>query len=307
MNTDSQIEGPSLVNKQRTSPRPSVYLYTDYRKFLAEAFLYLKSKNSSYSENAFIRQAGLASNSRGYLGLIIKGKRNLSAKTILGFSQSLKLNENEALYFENLVHFNQCQGPKEKQIYFDRLNKSIKGFSNKSYQLLQSQYRYLSNWYYIAIRELVSFSDFEENHEWIIKKLKNKLNKKQIEEAISDLVALQLLTRNSSGKLEQCDEVVEFVDNSLNHTVVNILHEQFLNLSKQSLEEDSYLNRSHSHVVLACPFSCFPEIRKEIADFRKMILDKYGHQKNNSDVLINLSFNMFSLTPIDKTFKGEKK
>lgn len=282
---------------------PEVFEYADYRRFLADRLVYMKAKNPSYSESAFIRQAGLGSNSRGYLGLIIKGKRNLSQRTIMGFAQCLKLSERETNYFENLVYFNQASDEKEKSIYFGRLSKAIKGHEGKAFELLKSQYNYFSNWYLVAIRELVSFPDFEEKGEWILDKLRGRLTRKQADEAIHDLLNLGMLSRDASGKLYQADELVQFTDNTMNNTVINNLHHQFLDLVEKSLEEDDYSDRSLSYVVLACPEGSFEELRKDIAEFRKMVMLKYGQQGRTGQCLLNMAVNLFHLTPVSKAKK----
>ena len=167
----------------------SIYEYNDFRDFLTDSLKKLQDSNPNYSATAFCRKAGFGENSRGYFGLIINKKRNLGPKGIRGFARALKLSEREALHFENLVSFNQAQAEEEKRHAYNRLKKSMRTFS-RAYEILSSQYHYLSSWYYVAIRELVALKDFSPDESWISQKLKKRVTKKQVRQALADLQSL---------------------------------------------------------------------------------------------------------------------
>ena len=282
-----------------TNERPVIYNYVDYRAFLLDSLTFIQSKNSKYSATAFVRQVGFGENSRGYFNLIMNGKRNLSSSTILGFAKTLKLSDKETFHFENLVHYNQAMTEKEKSLYFDRISKSIKGKDSPAFELLRSQYNYFSNWYLVAIRELVALNNFKEDFEYVSKKLRNKISKKEMQDAISDLIMLGLLKRTTDGKLQQSEEFVTFTDNSLNYTVVNALHSQFLEKAKDSLSEDPYEDRSASCVVIATEKENFNKIREEIKAFREHILNKYGANTGELNCVLNLGIQLNHITALE--------
>lgn len=279
--------------------KPVIYDYVDYRTFLSDSLQHIQSKNSKYSATAYVRQAGFGENSRGYFNLIMNGKRNLSSSTILGFARTLKLNEKETFHFENLVHYNQATTEKEKVLYFERINKNMKGKTSAAFELLKSQYNYFSNWYMLAIRELVSNADFKEDYEYISKRLRNKVSKKEIIESINDLLKLGLLKRNQAGIIEQSEEFINFTDTSMNYTVANALHTQFLDKAKESLREDAYENRSASCVVIATDSENFHKIREEIKAFREQILNKYGTNNARVDCVLNLGIQLNHITSLE--------
>jgi uncharacterized protein (TIGR02147 family) len=279
--------------------RPLIYNYVDYRAFLSDSLNYIQSRNSKYSATAFVRQAGFGENSRGFFNLIMSGKRNLSSSTILGFAKTIKLNDKETFHFENLVHYNQAMTEKEKALYFERISKNMKGRESAAFELLKSQYNYFSHWYLVAIRELVAVKNFKENHEWIAKNLRNKVSKKEIQEAIADLINLGLLKRNDQGVLVQSEEFVTFTDSSMNYTVVNALHSQFLDLAKDTLSEDPYKDRSASCVVIATEKENFDKIREEIKAFREHLLNKYGTNTGHLDCVLNIGIQLNHITTLE--------
>lgn len=298
-NQENFTLGDGSVNSSK-KVLPCVFDYVDFRFFLKDSFMFLRLKNKDFSESAFLQKAGFGKNSRGYLKLIVEGKRNLSSKTISGFSRALNLTEKETLHFENLVNHNQAESEKDKNYYFARLSRTIQGKTNHAYSLLKSQYNYLSNWYLASIRELVSFANFTESQDWIRKMLRDRISKKEIKEAINDLLNLGLLQRDSSGKLHQSESLIQFVDDSLNYTTASQFHAQVLDLAKDALFEDPYKNRTTSCVILSCQKKQFSELRQEIATFRAHILNKFGANGTSNDAIFSVSIQLFYITPIEK-------
>lgn len=285
--------------KRQLIARPNIFEFVDYRLFLAEAFAHIQSKNPKYSATAFVRQAGFGENARGYFTLIINGKRNLSTSTILGFSKTLKLSEKEIFYFENLVHYNQATTQKEKVFYFERISKNMKGKNSSAFELLKSQYNYFAKWYLVAIREMVALKDFQEDAEWVARKLRNKITKKEVQDAIVDLINLGLLQRDENQKLFQSDEFINFTDDSLNYTVGNALHTQFLDKAKESMAEDAYKDRSASCIIMATEKENFDKIREEVKAFREHILNKYASNNGELDCVLNLGIQLNYITALE--------
>ncbi|MEK6707082.1 MAG: TIGR02147 family protein, partial [Bdellovibrionota bacterium] len=97
--------------------RVSVFEFTDYRAYLKTFYEAKKDANTHYSMSTFARKAGLGQNSRGYLKLVIEGKRSLTPHTLRRFVEALGLAAREAMYFENLVYFNQAKTSKDREYY----------------------------------------------------------------------------------------------------------------------------------------------------------------------------------------------
>ncbi len=295
---DNEKQENELSHKEGQK-KPSVYEYISFRRFLKESYEHLASKNSSFSESAFMRKVGYSTSSRGYFSLILKGKRNLSHSSVLKFSKTLKLSKRETDYFESLVFFNQAQNEEDKSYYMDKMSQFIKGKETEGYELLKSQHNYLSKWYLVAIREIVVLDDFVNDEEWIAKRLRNKVSKREVREAINDLLRLKLLKFDEARNLCQLDPVVNFLDNELNHTVVSGIHKQYLNRTEELLSEDSYNHRSASSVTISCYGEDFLKIREEIIKFREHIINKYGTRDQSMDTVLHMGIQLIHLTEPD--------
>ncbi len=297
MNTDTHIDDSLSKNVERTLEKPSIYDYLDYRQFLKAAYMNKKSANPAYSESAFIQAAGFGKNSRGYFGLLMKGKRNLTAKTIYGFSKALKLSPKETMYFENLVFFNQAKSEEEKTFYFQRLQVSAIGENSEPLQILESQYRYVTQWSLIALREVVNLVGFKEDNQWIAKKFKGRMTAEEAGKGIQDLQNLGLITRNKDGKLVTSEPIVRFNSDENNFKNSTQLHARFTDFAKEALINDPYEKRGAQLITLCCSQKNFEKLRTDMEEFVSTTLSKYANEKNDDpDAVMQLGMQLIQLT-----------
>lgn len=250
--------------------------------------------------STFVRKAGLGANSRGYLKLIIEGKRNLTPHTLRRFVDALGLSPKEGLYFENLVYFNQAKTQEDRDYYFERLRCSAQGNETQQFELLNSQYHFCSNWYYVAVRELVGLLDFQEDLGWIVTQLKNKISRRQAQDALNDLEKLGLIRRAENGRLVQSEPLIKYKGGFFNE-IIQKFHLQMLDRAKDSLVEDAYEDRAASSVTLSCDQEMLPQIKKRIDEFRDQITLEFGTSSARPDTVIQCNFQIFPLTVMRKS------
>jgi uncharacterized protein (TIGR02147 family) len=290
----------SPVSGKRVFTAPSIYDFTNYREFLQAFFNAKKAANSSYSASAFARKAGLGENSRGYLKLVIDGKRNLSPHTIRAFAEAIGLGLTDSVYFESLVHFNQAERPNDRKYYFERLQASQPAQKSSHFELLESQYRYFSHWYVIAVRELIATTKFDEDPSAIAKALKGRITSKEAAQALADLKRLDLIECDESGKWVQTTPIITFKPGVFSPFIQNF-HLGMMEQARHALLEDDYAERNASGVTLSCSREKVPELKKAIDDFRVMITEKFGITDVPADSVIQVNVQLFQLT------KGERK
>jgi len=277
---------------------PSVFEFTDYRTFLNAFYAAKRAANPAYSMSAFARRAGLGANSRGYLKLIIEGKRNLTAHTLRRFTDALGLGAKASLYFENLVYFNQAKTPQDRDYYFQRLTLAAGAERSSQFELLQSQYLYYSNWYLVPVRELVGLDGFREDPEWIASSLRGKITRKQAQEALAVLERLGMIVRESStGRLRQAEPLVKY-SGGVFRSSIQKFHIEMMERAKESLIDDPYEEREASCVTLACDGSRVPEMKKAIAEFRDRMNLEFGENSRENNAVIQLNVQIFQMTPI---------
>ncbi len=274
---------------------PDVFDYTDYRKYLSDLKESRTQQNRPASNASFARRGGIES--PNYWGLVLSGKRNLSPSSVHKFSRAAGLKGRAALYFENLVYFNQAKRAEEKLSYFERLKTLSDGHASTGFSILSNHVKLLSHWHIIAIRELVSLSNFVEDESWISQQLRSKVQKKEIREAIDLLLRLEFISRDpQSGKLSISDPLLKYPESGANFAIRS-LHLEFAEMARQSLLQDPPQKRNMTSTTFAIQAAQLDAIKKEIDEFTDQICTKYGNQSHdNKDSVLQLNTQLFFLT-----------
>ena len=174
---------------------PDVLQYTNYRLFLRDYYDYKKSTSSAFSLRYFSQKAGLSSHA--HLKLAIDGKRNLTKSTVTKLITGLGLEGHRAVYFENLVFFNQAKTEKEKQTFYTLLLKASP--RSRLRRLDEAQFRIFKEWYHSMILEMISLKNFNPAPEWISRHLMGNLSPSQVAESLKLLQELGLIVKTAKG------------------------------------------------------------------------------------------------------------
>lgn len=275
-----------------TINQPDVFLFDDYRRYLKEWFAWQKQRLPDYSYRAFSLAAGFKSPNQ--LLLVIQGKRNITRSSLRHFCQALALNAKEKKYFSKLIHFNQSKDMGMKKRSWQAL--SGEWLKNKNY-LSKEQYFYLNNWYYTAIREMVMLKNFEENGDWIAKRLGHKVTPRQAMKAIRVMQKLNLLTRDKNKKLVQTNHYVS-TGNEVQDLSAFLYHEQMIGLAEKSLKATKDTERHISALSFTMSKNDYESIVSEINGFRKKLVTLLTERKiqDQDDQLYQLNLQLFPLT-----------
>jgi len=81
------------------------------------------------------------------------------------YAAAMHMPQRERGYFRSLVEFVNAKNNQKKNDAFNRMMQFRRHIPLTF--LDEKQYEFFSNWYYSAIRELISLPDFREDPEWI--------------------------------------------------------------------------------------------------------------------------------------------
>lgn len=273
--------------------KPSLLTYDNYRKYLGDWYLWMKETKPGFSYRAFSKWAGFQS--PNHLLLVIKGERNVALPSIGKYFEVLKLKQTERKYFELLVKFNQAQDMPSKTEYFRELSVY---WLRRGTLLKPEQYKYLTNWYYTAIREMVNLKDFKETGSWIARKLGDLVTPAQAEQAIKTLLELKLLERNKNKKLVQTSNYVT-TGNEIGSIGAFLYHEQMMLLARLSLKEKASSERNLTALTFTMRKSDYDMIVSETNDFRKRLIAALQNREtiDQDEDLYQLNIHLF---PINK-------
>ena len=190
-----------------------------------------------------------------------------------------------------------------KEYYFGELKKTVQKEDNAVFKIDSDYYDYLSNWYYVAIHEMVNLKDFQEDPEWIQGRLKNKVSKPQVKKALEQLLRMKLLKRDEMGRLQQIFPQLEYQKEVVSLAIQNF-HQQMIDLAKASITEDERNEREPSGLTLCIRKSDYPMIKSKIEDLRKELNEKLSCQPKEGEEVLQINIQLFYLT---KSIEGRKK
>lgn len=253
---------------RRDDGLPSVYDYLDFRAFLRDHFEASKKSTAHYSFRYFSRKAGLSSSN--FLKLVMDGKRNLGAQTLEGFVRALKLESREAAFFRDLVTLAQAETVAERNRAFERVSANLR--FRRARRLDGPLFRYLSRWYYPAIRELAARTDFRADPKWIAGELFPNITPRQAKVALATLEELGLLVRES-GKLVRGDPSLT-TGHEVRSVVIPAYHRMMIERAAWAVDEVPPEERDVSAQTVCIRASSLGDLKERIHRFREEMLQR---------------------------------
>jgi uncharacterized protein (TIGR02147 family) len=289
----------SAHSAQADIERPKIFGYHDYRRFLKDWFAYLRETDRNFSIRSLSVKAKLGS---GYISMILAGERNLTFKILSRISPYLKLNRSENSFLEHLVQLAASEESTDKVIALNRMTR----FS--SYQKQnpgEAEFiAYMSNWYYVAIREMASLPDFQLDPLWIQGRLGQSVSLENIKTALEFLVRHGYIRAARDGSTLAPKEPLD-CQGDVYRTALTRYHQQMLAIASESLESVPDNERDLDGCTFALDQARFVEAKKIINEAMERIVALEKSPGLPADQIYHLEFALFPLTR--KTRKGEKK
>jgi uncharacterized protein (TIGR02147 family) len=267
----------------------NVYEYIDYREFLKNRCAYLKKVDKKYSQRYFMQKLGVKST--GFFFEMLCGKRNLNHQNILSFIKILKLDRDEAGYFENLVYFNQARSIQDKDHWLLKMMESSKVNSKI---LNRDVYEYFSKWYFAAIRELLFFCPQPIKPQAIADMLCPPISRNEAQKALALLEKLELIRKLPDGTFMQKDTVISTGDLIRSVEIANY-QLQTIDLAKHALDATPVAQRDISTLTMSISKNAFEKIVDIIKKAKQDII-KVTRQDSNEDRVYQLNMQFFPLT-----------
>ena len=264
----------------------SVFLYTNFRDFLKDEFEQRVLRNTKYSLRAFSRDVGI---SFSRLSEILSSEEGISTATAHKIATGLKMVDAEREYFLQLVL---SQHGRTAYIRTNALNK-VKNFkAKKKFILIKENYSgILSNWYYIALIELLVLKQTPDINE--ISKIL-KISKEEVEAAISHLSVLGYISRLNQGRWKKSSEFLK-VESKSPSKVIKEYHAVFLNRAKELGLHQPIENRKHLSSIFGVKKEKIEEARRELEKFNQEFLEKFASE-GDADMVYALGLQLFRIS-----------
>lgn len=268
--------------------RPNIFNYTEPRTFLNDVFGYKNSLNPAFSARAWSKLMGFKAHTT--LVYLLKGQRRIRPQHINSLLKGLRLEENEAQYFGNLVHFHNCSSDMELNYYETKL-KSLHPQKEFSFVELE-QFRSISNWHHMAILEMTLLNDFKNDPQWISQRLNNKITPAQVTDSIERLLNLGLLMEDD-GKLIKTQARLMTPKNRTSEAIRQH-HKQVLQLAYEATDKQNLDQRYYNSCAMTVDAKNLKEATDLIISFRSQMAKLM--EKSQGDQTYQLSIQFFNLT-----------
>ena len=272
-----------------------IFDYTDYRNFLGDFYKDQKSNNPHFSYRYFAGKAKISS-----IGLykdVVAGKQSLSRRVIAKFSEAMGHSRRESEYFEAMVFFAEAKTVEERKLYFERM---MACHESKARIIDSSQYEYYSQWYYSAVRALLSFYPFDgADFASLAKKLSPSIKTEQAKKAIEVLERLGMIRKNDDDAYEPSDQIITTgtLQNDRQVRALSIINFQrnILSLAAEAYDRYSQRQMDMSTLTLSMSKETRQLIKEEAAAFRKKVLS-LAENDMNPQCVYQLNCQFFPLT-----------
>jgi len=256
-----------------------VYEYIDYRRFLDAFYQEKKRQSRHFSFRFFSARAQIRSPS--FLKHVIDGKRNLTRPVTERLCGVMGLSPREALYFKNLVLFNQAQTALEKQEHYAVL-RSMAG-SVKEHVLQTVEYDYFDKWYTPAIRELVCLHDFRDDFEALGKILNPPVSASEARKAVESLLKLKLIDRRADGTYRQAAIAIA-ADSTITSLALRSFVETMLGLAQKALHAVDKKERHISSLTMSVSPATYQVVTAEVEAFKDRLKSIVSRDAESSRV-----------------------
>lgn len=178
--------------------------YDDFRKFMQDYFDEQKKQRAVFSHRFFAAKAGFSSSS--YCLNVIRGRFNLTPKSIEKISKAMDFEPLQKAYFEALVQYNQAQQVDERDQAWEQILQIRKQIEFT--HITTREQAYFSKWYYPVVRELAVESDWNGDFRVLARTLTPQITTEEARDAVKNLLEWGLLKKDG----ERYERVSQMLD-----------------------------------------------------------------------------------------------
>lgn len=267
----------------------SIFEYIDYRRYLKDYYDFQKKTKKYFSYRFFAQKAGI--NAPILLKMVIDGKRNLSRKTLEKFIDGLYLKEKEAIYFRNLVLFNQAKSALEKQEHYRVLRSMAQQVPQ--FILENDHFDYFDKWYFSPLREGVCQFDYKDDWETIASCVSPAITPAQAQEAVSWLLNQGFVRKLKNGKYAQVQTAVS-TRSEVRSLVVRNFNRKMIQLAERSLDAFPVSERHATGITVGLTREAYDTLVAEVEAFRDRVVNIVD-TLDASDRVYQLNIQMYPL------------
>lgn len=228
-----------------------------YIECIQEAWDESKTRNPSYSLRALARDLGVSPTG---MSLILNKKRPVTIDNAIKWACILKLSAEKKQLFLEAVTRDSEQRLNPNNRKSTQLEEKIQYM-----QLTLDQFSMISDWYHLAILNLVGLKTFEHNQKWICSQL--GISKTQCSEAIERLIRLELLEIKDKKFIRTPNNIN--TPSNLPSEAIKNFHRQNIQRAISSIDDTEVDERDITSIMMPIDKTKLAEAKKMITNFRR--------------------------------------
>lgn len=236
-------------------------IMTDYQNIyiecIQEAWDESKNRNPAYSLRALARDLGVSPTG---MSLILSKKRPITIDNAIKWTSILKLSSEKKQLFLEAVTRDSEQRLNPNNRKSNQLKEKIQYM-----QLTLDQFSLISDWYHLAILNLVKLKTFEHNQKWICNQL--GISKTQCNEAIERLIRLELLEIKDKQYIRTPNSIN--TPSNLPSEAIKNFHRQNIQRAISSIDDTNIEDRDITSIMMPIDKKKLVEAKKMISNFRR--------------------------------------
>jgi len=274
--------------EEAAPPAPDIYAYTDFRRYLADAWAFRKSNDARFSHRFIAGKLGFSTSA--FFPKLLAGEANLAPGAALKLAELFRLNRAETRYFEHLVLYAQARSPEERALFLDEI---VAWRRARIPQLPPGQMGLFEHWWIVAIRELIDLGAVSGNAEEIAAMLLPPIKADQAREALEVLEKLGLARRDGNGIWCKTEPVLS--TGVVEDAAIDGFRRQTMTLAQEAMDRFGTGERSVSTLTVTLSPSTFERLRDRFRHLRREILDM-AREDADADRVYQVNIQAFPLS-----------
>ena len=264
---------------------PDLFQYTDYRKFLQDAWAERKAQDPRFSHRYIAKRAGFASSA--FFSRIITRDVNLTPTGALRLADVFHLGHQETRYFELLVLLDQARSHEERMHFLDR----IATWKRTPIPLIESsQVSFCKDWRAVAVLEALDLVELRDDHALLGSMLRPVATAEEVSKILDLLLKLDLARRDEDGIWRKSQALLATGDAEAK--AIDLFRLATMELAMESLDRFEREERSVSTLTVSLSKASFERVRDRIRHLRRDILE-LAKDDGDPDRVVQVNFQAF--------------
>ena len=282
-----------MLSDMATPLLPIIFEYLDYVKYLRDYYEARHAVDRWFSYRYIQNKTGI---DPGYLFKIFQGKKSLPQNKIASLVKVLDLSKREKEYFSLLVLYGKAKSNDDIRRYFERMLLFREVASKK---LSVNEYEYYTQWYYAALRQILSISSFRGDYAALAKMTVPAITPAEAKKGVALLRKLGLVQKAPDGTYQVVDRFLS-TGEAWHSVAIHRFQQETIGLAYKALDTIAKEERDISTVTLTLSKDGFEEAVERIRQFRRDMLEIVNRHEDPTDVYhVNIQ-----LIPIGRSALG---